>query len=285
MKIIKPFLFMNELDLLKIQFEELYDVVDYFIIIQSEISFQGNIQPFYGCFEKNQNLFDKYMDKTIVFNLDKTMFPPLNFPHPQYRRNWIYENLKTAVNEVILDQGLQGDDLVLFGDCDEIPNKEVIKSLKNTKLKLNEYKVLQMDLYYFYFNYRLTNMKWNGYKLTNIDTFMNTHEIYHTIRQAHDWNPQYSSDAIPNAGWHYSYFGGEEKIIHKINSLSHIENKTDKIMDINNIRTSMKTGKDIFGRDNHKWIIEDIIEDINQVKLPSYVRNNLEKYNKGFNNG
>ena len=42
--IIKPFLFKNELDLLEIQLEELYEYVDYFILLETERSFQNTIR-------------------------------------------------------------------------------------------------------------------------------------------------------------------------------------------------------------------------------------------------
>ena len=61
---------MNEVELLLIRLEELYDYVDHFVLVQSEITVQdGSIQPFFGCYEKNKHLFKKYKDKIHVFNL------------------------------------------------------------------------------------------------------------------------------------------------------------------------------------------------------------------------
>ena len=61
MKIISTHLFMNEIELLLIRLEELYDYVDYFVLVQSEITVQdGSTQPYFGSFEKNIHLFEKY---------------------------------------------------------------------------------------------------------------------------------------------------------------------------------------------------------------------------------
>jgi hypothetical protein len=50
-------------------------------------------------------------------------------------------------------------------------------------------------------------------------------------------------------------------------------------MNRNNILESMKTGRDIYFRDNHIWKILDL----NKVKLPILVKNNLQNYKKYFN--
>ena len=46
MKTFDCFLFFNELDLLEIRLNLLYSYVDYFVIVESEITFQGNLKEF-----------------------------------------------------------------------------------------------------------------------------------------------------------------------------------------------------------------------------------------------
>ena len=62
-KIVDCFLFYNEIDLLKIRLEELYDVVDYFILVEGTLTFTGNVKNMY--FKDNINLFNKYLNKII----------------------------------------------------------------------------------------------------------------------------------------------------------------------------------------------------------------------------
>ena len=274
MKIISTHLFMNEVELLLIRLEELYDYVDHFVLVQSEITVQdGSIQPFFGCYEKNKHLFKKYKDKIHVFNLTKDMMPDICDFDPMSRRNAIFETLRAAVIEV---PNLKNDDLVIFGDADEIPNKETVKSLRNIKLSNNEIKVLQLDLFYFFFNYRLSNNKWNGLKVLNANTFLNTEGIYVNIRQAHDWDPSYITTAITNAGWHYSYFGGIENIQHKMRSLCDHSNR--EVMSYDEILKSMETGKDLFGRDDHVW---EIVNPSN-LQLPVALQKSPANLNKYF---
>jgi len=277
MKIISTHLFMNEIDLLLIRLEELYDCVDYFVLVQSEITVQdGSIQPYYGSYEKHKHLFKKYQDKIHVFNLTKNMAPEICNFDPVPRRNAIFETLRSAVSQL---HGIQSTDLVIFGDADEIPCRKVVNLLKTSdlgKLSNNEIKVLQLDLFYFYFNYRLTNTKWNGLKILNVNTFLNTNEIYVNIRQAHDWDSRYIKTAIKNAGWHYSYFGGAKNIQHKMRSLC--DHSTREVMSIQEIENSMKSGKDLFGRSDHKW---EIVNPSN-LQLPIALQNSPEKYKEFF---
>ena len=284
MKIISTHLFMNEVELLLIRLEELYNYIDYFVIVQSEITVQdGSNQPFFGSFEKNQHLFKKYMDKIHVFNLTKDMMPEVCDYSPVPRRNAIFETLRGAVSQI---PNLDPMDLVIFGDADEIPNRATLELLKNTNigvLQHGEIKVLQLDLFYFFLNYKLKNNKWNGLKVLNVKTFLETEGIYVKIRQAHDWDSRYIDNAIKNAGWHYSYFGGIENVQNKMRTLC--DHSSREVMDKEDILKSMESGKDLFGRNDHIW---EIIPPKN-LSLPIAVSNNLPKYteyfSKNYNNG
>lgn len=279
MKVIRTSLFMNEVDLMLIQLEELYDVVDHFVFVQSEVTVQdGSKQPLFGTFEKNVDRFSKYMDKITILNLSYDSMERYHTCPPMERRNAIFETLKVAVAS-IYEQGLIADnDIVLFGDADEIPSREVVEYLRVNPLKDSEIKVLQMGLYYFYLNYKLqkghqgADGVWNGFKALNVKTFISTNNIYVNIRQAHDWNANYILDAIPNAGWHFSYFGGVESVQNKMRTLC--DHSTREVMSKEEIMHSMNTGKDLFGRDDHIWEIIDP----NIDHMPNAIKNNPDKY-------
>ena len=65
MKIYDCFLFFNELDLLEIRLNLLYQHVDYFVIVESEVTFQGQLKDFN--FEKNIKRYEKFTDKIFYF--------------------------------------------------------------------------------------------------------------------------------------------------------------------------------------------------------------------------
>jgi beta-1,4-mannosyl-glycoprotein beta-1,4-N-acetylglucosaminyltransferase len=271
--IIKPFLFKNELDLLEIQLEELYDVVDYFVLLETERSFQNTIREDFGTYEKNKSKFEKFNDKILYTKLFKDQYDSnYEFVTPRQKRNYNYEILK----EVVRNYNFPNDTIVLYGDCDEIPNRNIVEKIRNNEIPVNEQTIinLQMDLYYFYFNYKCTSHPWLGFKLVSLPIFLNN-QIYETVRCAHD---KQQLPTINNCGWHYSYFGDVDYVLDKINTLSHVENKTEKIMNRTNIAESMKTGRDIYFRNNHFW---KILQE-SETTLPRAVINNKEKYKKYF---
>ena len=271
--IIKPFLFKNEIDLLEIQLEELYDVVDYFILLETERSFQNTIREDFGTYEKYKEKFSKFKDKILYTQLEKDKYDP-NYEKvtPREKRNYNYEILK----EVVRTYNFPSNTMVLYGDCDEFPKKEIVEKIRSGEIPTNENTIfnLQMDLYYFYFNYICTSHPWNGFKLVSLPIFLNN-PIYEVVRCAHDYR---QLPTIQNCGWHYSYFGDVDYVLDKINTLSHVENKTDKIMDRDNILESMKTGRDIYFRNNHHWKI--LSKD--NTSLPKIVQNHPEKYKNYF---
>ena len=63
MKVYDCIPFFDELDLLEIRLETLNDVVDYFVIQESNKTFQGNDKPFY--YKENKDMFKKFEHKII----------------------------------------------------------------------------------------------------------------------------------------------------------------------------------------------------------------------------
>ena len=85
---------------------------------------------------------------------------------------------------------------------------------------------------------------------------------------------------IPNGGWHFSWMGGIEKIINKMNSIVDAneidEHSNGKFSKRNHIEEVIKNGRDLFGR---KGIpASELIHcDIETINLP-YVKEFVKKY-------
>jgi len=104
--------FFNELELLEIRLNELWNIVDYFVIIEANKTFQGDPKPYN--LEKDRNILNKYSEKIIYL-----------------KYNWIYP--KGVYAEHIQKDSLvngfknaQKEDLIIFSDIDEIPNSKII---------------------------------------------------------------------------------------------------------------------------------------------------------------
>jgi hypothetical protein len=129
-------MFMNELELLELRLMTLYDVVDYFILIEAGNTHSSIPKPFY--FDENKEMFKKYLDKIIYLKIDKL----------PYLDSWKNENYnRERLIDGIVDANY--DDYIMVSDIDEIPNPIVLKQGINNNL---DFFILQQKLFYYYVN-------------------------------------------------------------------------------------------------------------------------------------
>lgn len=67
-KIIDGFIFYNELDMLEFRLKEHWDVVDYFILVESTKTFAYNDKILY--FDQNKSRYSNYLEKIIHIIVD-----------------------------------------------------------------------------------------------------------------------------------------------------------------------------------------------------------------------
>jgi hypothetical protein len=73
------------------------------------------------------------------------------------------------------------------------------------------------------------------------------------------------------AGWHFSFLGGVEAIIDKIEAFSHAEFNSEAFKAADRISGLMRRGEDLFGRDQQFRFVD--VE-----RLPRWLRENLGRY-------
>ncbi len=208
-RIFDCFTFFNEIDLLEVRFEELYDVVDYFVICEASVTFQGKQKPLY--FAENKQRFSKYLDKVIHIILNDL---------PDTGNPWDREFAQRDALAAGCNLARPGD-LVLVSDADEIYRRDVIQNIRGT----DGYIAFDMPMFQYYLNLRAEPSGWSrafGFtwkyreKLRNFTSGRIDKELlketfghlYHEIQQS---------------GWHFTYLGGAEKIRTKLQSFSHTE--------------------------------------------------------------
>lgn len=232
-KIIDCFTFYNELKMLKFRLEELYDHVDYFVIVESDVTFSGNKKELF--FKDNRNQFKKYLPKIIHVVINDM---------PEYDNNWKREeHQRNAIKQGIKRINLNQNDLILIGDVDEIPNME---SVNKIAYKLgDEILTLEMDMYYY--NLECKNLNpWKGIVITKFKNLL----IYNPEELRKN---RFKYDRVANGGWHFSYFFGSNNIKNKIKNFSHQEYNTNEFTNNNNINRKMENCEDLFNRKDQKW--------------------------------
>ena len=291
MKIFDCFMYFDEEQVLDLRLNILHKDVDYFVIVESTHNHKG---------EKRRLLFDKkkflkFKDKIIYLIYDKTPESvwPINeedtdelknhkyIMNPLYRenaqRNFISEGLKIA----------NKDDLILVSDVDEIPKLE---SLNLSKIK-NEIILFKQDMFYYKYNLNLPDFKWSGtkgvrkkklispqwlrnikdkkYPLFRVDTFFSDKK-YTNIK------------IISDGGWHFSNIKSPELIEHKLRSYLHHREFDQKSLTVDEIKNLVKKKQAIYDLRVDKTVNKVgnglILNNFDLKKLPSYIKNNLEKY-------
>jgi len=255
-KVFDCFTFFNELDLLEIRLNELDDVVDKFVLVEAPVTHSGKPKPLY--FEQNKQRFSEFLPKIIHVVVDDmpTVAEPgksLNLTRENFQRNAIVRGLT--------DCGW--DDIVMISDADEIPNKKVLSNYDTAIGPCN----LSMSLYYYFFNC-YTEAPWLAPKIvpghmihsTQIETIRNGLNLQRTLK---------------NGGWHFSYLGGVDEVINKLQSFYHQEMVTDQMMDRRYLERKILAGEDIWGRPEVplKFVALD-------NTYPRYILDNIRKYSK-----
>lgn len=231
MKLVDCFMFFNEMSLLALRLKENFDIVDYFIIVESNLTFSGNNKEY--LFEKNKDLYTQYLSKIIHVKVENTPYTTNPWEREIYQRDCILHGLHQI--------NLNSNDIVLVSDCDEIVDNNILKYIKINGINKTIY-ALNMDVYYYNFTCK-ANEEWSSkVKIFYYDLIKNKNLTPTVIRYIH-------ASIFPiRAGWHFTFFGNTENIKEKIKAFSHQEYNTEQFNNENHILTCKNNLKDIFNR-------------------------------------
>lgn len=255
------FTFFNELDLLEIRLKELGPVVDRFVLVEATITHQGKPKPLY--YAENKARFADFHHKLTHIVVDR-------YPENADRDAWAYE--KHQRNSII--DGLKGlgpGDQVMISDVDEIPRPEKVREAAS----IGGCRIFRQRMFYYYLNCVNDTVQaggrygWNGTIMIDAEMvrdplqdfremgmrLLSTFEppwyrkLYHQVRLGWQlrrlgWRLTYVEDG----GWHFSYLGGVDRIIGKLEAFAHAEFNRPEYKDPGRIRKAIESGEDIFGR-------------------------------------
>lgn len=244
------FTFFNELDVLKIRLEELYEVVDRFVLVESNKTFRGQPKPYY--FSENQDIFEKYLDKIVVVKVEDNNVFSSDYRLESWEREYWQRN---QIMQGIAD--CADDDIIIISDVDEIPRKSIVS-------EFNFKTMISIELIGFSYS---INMHDNGYYTIK------------AVRRSHISTPQLirttpPEEIIRNGGWHFSSLGDEHHISHKLSSFAHWELDIPEVNNPELIRQRMSAGEDMLG-DGRKYTRLSIDD-----SWPEEIKNNREYWRK-----
>lgn len=242
------FLFYNELDILELRLNELNDVVDRFILVESNTTFTGMPKPYY--YEENKERFKQFEHKIIHIKVDDSPVTDSPWDAEKYQRNAIYRGLNNCLP----------DDIILISDVDEIPNLNAIKNYNPA----NGVTILQQKTCFYYFNC-VSNFLWWNAKIGSWRDIQK--ETAHMVRTNNN------RPVISEGGWHFTGTGGINQLLGKLNAFSHQEYNTQEFRDIKILENKIKNGLDIYNRIGAMATYCDVNDD-----FPKYIQDNKQKY-------
>jgi beta-1,4-mannosyl-glycoprotein beta-1,4-N-acetylglucosaminyltransferase len=270
--------FFNELDILKLRLEILDPYVDKFILEEATVTFSGKKKEM--LFDKNRELFKKYLDRIVYVPVTDT--PDVSSHERDYfQKNRLMEGLKAA--------GAGDEDVIIFGDVDEIPNPVELKKIIDNFDPDKVYHLAQRNFYAFlnmeeksgnilsitgdFPEFKGENRKWLGTKVTSLrniprEGIVRLRDLVSVCDKR--------SVRIAEGGWHFGYMGGYhetnpiKRIGDKIKAAAHQEYNDREILAETMDRLIL--GQDIFGR-NGRFERVDIDD-----SYPDYIRDHLKEY-------
>lgn len=258
-KVYDCFQFFNELDLLEIRLNELNTEVDYFVIVEAELSHQLKPKPLY--FLENKERYSKFLDKII-----HVVVPAKDFYTEEKEQYTFYNDIlqRNRILEGIIDA--KDDDLIVISDLDEIVSESALNKVKIIFSYDQQPLIFEQPLYYWFLNTRANGYMWTNAGICTKKTLnsLGTQSFKDNIKCK-----QFKT--IKNGGWHFSYVGTPDKAKIKLDNYAH---KEFSHLTENQLKTFRENLSDPLGRTNEG--INLVVDPINT--MPVYVQNNIEKF-------
>lgn len=244
MKIFDCFTFFNELDLLEFRFKLLDPFVDHFVISESNVTHSGKEKPYH--FQHNRDRYAKWQHKIIYLQADLDTTGMVFESGDKYNPAsdaWKLENGQrnylAKANDKIADE-----DRVIISDLDEMPNPYILQKIT----ELPEPVALSQLFHYYFLNCQNTGYErwWKG-------SIVCTGKQFKAVPPQHFRDKRNDYSSVPEAGWHFSFLGGLEKIKYKIQSFAHTEFSKEEYLTDENILKAMEKGEDVFKRPGVKY--------------------------------
>jgi len=249
--LIDAFLFFNEKELVELRIKYLDEIVDYFVIIEANITHQGR--------KKNWN-FPNILENSLKKFSNKIQYHQINIDPEKIKKeeSWIIDDIKGDDAWRIENfqrnyiktacKNFSSEEILIISDVDEIPSKQKLEFIKSSDFKKIAPVALEQYLFHVDCNF-LSMESWRG----SIVTTMQKCNIFspHQFRRARN-----RISHLTDSGWSFSSFGGPNKIKEKFESIAHTEFNNDKFKNTDHILKCQKTGADLFHRNIQKKRIE-----------------------------
>ena len=291
MKIFDCFMYFDEETILELRLNILDQYVDYFVIVESNFTHNGETRNL----KCNPEKFEKFKNKIIYLVYDKQ---PETIEKILETDNEAITSWKYISNAILRENGqrnhiMQGltnankEDFILISDVDEIPNLENI-NFDNLKKKITFF---QQDMFYYKFNLKLPELIWSGTKCCKkkylespqwLRNIKDKKYPFYRLDTIFSKTKYISIDFLNDGGWHFSNLKTAKQIEHKLKSYLHHREFDENPLSIDEINNIIENKQAIYDLKVDKRVNKigngKILEKFPIQKLPKYLQNNFEKY-------
>lgn len=215
--IIDCFIFHDELDMLEFRLAELEDAVDYHVLVEASQTIAGYEKELY--FDTYRDRYSRYASKIVHIAVDDMpgIEPKCRACHTGQRYQsqcWEQEyHQRRCIGRGLEALKLSHEDVVIVGDCDEIPDPETIANYRDTGIADG---MFALDQDFYYYNLTCKHLtQWDFARIFKYGQYLAMGRDCQAIRYYKQVQP------VAAGGWHFSYFGGVEAILRKLESFSH----------------------------------------------------------------
>jgi beta-1,4-mannosyl-glycoprotein beta-1,4-N-acetylglucosaminyltransferase len=261
MAIYDCFQYFNEDHLVDLRLNILNEYVDYFVISESTRTHQGEGKKLNFDIKNFSKFKNKIKYVVANFNENKP------FDKHQWGESLIEQHQRNNIVNGI--QKASDNDLIILSDSDEIPD---LNKLNQVKKKAKFIAFSQMMFMYKLNLQNLNESNWIGSRMCLKKYFPVPQKLRNMkFKKYPFWRLDKPNTQIINGGWHFSFLQSPTNIVKKIKAFSHGEFNTKNIIDENNIKDKILSGKDIFERGFK----------LKKIKInsdyPNYIQNNKDK--------
>ena len=265
MKIYDCFSYWDEDLLLDLRLNILNSVVDYFVIIEGNKTWQNNFKEFRFDIKK----FEKFEKKIIYIQVNDLPDGDDPFKRENFQRNSITRGLSNSSDE----------DLIIISDLDEIPNPKKIYEFNPKK----RFAVFKQKHFYYKFNLLNKDLpNWYGSRICK-KKYLKSPQWLRDLKfkKRPFWRIDKFrlNNIIEDGGWHFCNLKNPTELLYKYQNLCetndpyHFKEKIDqKFLSIESIKNMIDSNKDIIGRE-HNYIKIPI-----DKTYPKYLYENINKF-------
>ena len=262
MKIFDTITFFRENFITNLRFEILDDVVDFFVVCESNFDHKGNKKDLNFSLKNS-----KFKNKLIYLIMEK--------PFKKYTSGW--QN-QAEQREYIFNGLKEGndDDFVMFSDPDEIPDPKVIKSLILKK----KYGIFMQKCFCYKINmFNKYETPWEGTRIAKLKDLRSIDYLRQKIVSKNLKKPFWkfqnkNIQLIKNGGWHFNTLLSPEEISIKLKTFAHSEYSGSEYSDVSIIKKNIDEQNDLFRRG---WKYQKVKLD---SSFPNYIYNNQIRLKK-----